>query len=272
MSEQAQVPAEQIPAQGEQAQTPAQPTMAQMLAAKEAEKAEQKPVTQQVPGESPSEPAEPVNPLEEKQELDPENLAVTGDAVLDAGIAMMQKVAGLNSADVERILSTAFERGDASLVDSAYIKERFPEHAAYVEQLAHAYIEKTTARVNALVSKIHEQAGGPEQWDLLNSTFQQHAPAHLQKSVQALADTEDFETAAQIIMEFSRNSGLVPVAGQHIQGGGAIANGALSAAGFKEEMSKLRAEAGSRSLESGPLKARYDTLVRRRQAGRMQGL
>lgn len=250
-----------------------QPSMAEQLAAKQAalkaeagEPGAQDKSPTDVPGEGDSDKPDA------KPSLDSENLAQTGDAVLDAGIKMMQQVAGLNAQDVDRMLAHAYERNDASLVDSAYIKERFGEHAGYVEQLAKAYIERTGERVQSVVKQVHEAAGGKENWDNFNATFQQHAPAHLKKAAEALADSEDFVGASQLIMEFAKSSGLVPVPGTHIAGGGAVANGALSGTGFREELAKLRAEVGNRSFESGPAKAKYDTLVRRRQAGRMQGL
>lgn len=252
-----------------------QPTNADLLAAKLASKAEQGVEQGAVPGKNPADTA--AVPGAEGQDADKpafnaDDLAKTGNAVLDAGIQMMQQTAGLNAEDVNRILSNAFERGDPSLVDVAYIKERFGEHAGYVEQLAHAYIEHTAEQTQSTVNAVYEMAGGEEAWDLHNGTFQQHAPKHLQAAAKALAESGDFEQAASLIVEFSKSTGLVPVPGQHIQGGGAVANGALSASGFKEELAKLRGSIGNRSMESGPAKMQYDALVRRRQAGRMAGL
>lgn len=252
-----------------------QPTNADLLAAKAASKAEQGLEQGAVPGKNPADAAA-VPGAEgqgaDKPEFDAEDLAQTGNAVLDAGIKMMQQTAGLNANDVNRILSQAFERGDASLVDTAYIKERFGEHAGYVEQLAKAYIEHTTEQTQSTVKAVYELAGGEGAWGLHNETFQQHAPKHLQAAAKALAEAGDFTQAASLIVDFSKSTGLVPVAGQHIQGGGAVANGALTAAGFKDELAKLRSTVGNRSLESGAPKAQYDALVRRRQAGRQAGL
>lgn len=248
-----------------------QPTNADLLAAKQASlKAE---AAAQEPGKNPADPEKPeAEAKPEATDADAEDLAQTGDPVLDAGIKMMQSVAGLNASDVERIMAKAYESGDSADVDSAFIKERFGEHAAYVEQLSKAYIDRTNEKVGSVVKAVHEAAGGAEQWGLMNETFKQHAPQYLQKAAQAMADTQDFMGASEVIIEFAKQSGMVPVAGQHIQGGGAVANGALSAKGFSEELAKLRSEAGSRSFESGPIKAKYDTLVRRRQAGRVQNI
>lgn len=255
-----------------------QPTNAELLAQRDAllkEQGQEKPVEEVVvPGKNPADvTAEAaLSKGAEKPDFDPEDLANTGNAVLDAGIKMMQQVAGLNSADVERIMAKAYERGDASLIDTAYIKERFKEHAPYVEQLASEYIRHTQERVTSVVDAVYKSAGGKESWDTANQAFTQHAPAHLKNAVEALSNAENFTAAAELVLEFARSSGLIAVPGEHIQGGGAVANGALSQENFRKELSALRQSVGNRSFESGPAKAQYDALVRRRQAGMQRGL
>lgn len=253
-----------------------QPTNAELLAQRDAllKQSTEQGKEQEVPGKSPADasPEVPVTPEVEKPEFTPDNLANTGNPVLDAGIKMMQQVAGLNSADVERIMAKAYERGDASLIDTAYIKERFKEHADYVEQLAGEYIKHTQERVTTVVDEVYKAAGGKEGWELANQTFAAHAPEHLKNAVEALSNSENFTAAAQLVIEFARSSGMVPVPGEHIQGGGAVANGALSQENFRKELSALRKSVGNRSFESGPAKAQYDALVRRRQAGMQRGI
>lgn len=249
------------------------PTNAELLAQSQAAAAKSEADKVGLPGKLPADkPAGGSEGSDAAQSLDASNLANTGNAMLDASITMMQQTAGLNSEDVDRILSNAFARGDASLIDTAYIKERFGDKAGYVEQLANAYIQHTTEQTQATVNSVYELAGGEEGWNLHNQTFQQHAPAHLQSAAKSLADAGNFKEAATLIVEYSKGTGLVPVSGTHIRGGGAVANGALTAEGFRTEMNKLRESTGNRSLESGPAKAQYDALVRRRQAGRMQNL
>ena len=110
-----------------------QPTMAEQLAAsQQAQKEQEGQVEAGKPqGDIPSDgkPEGSEDKESEKPKLDSDNLAQTGDAVLDASIEMMQRKTGLNSADAEKILSRAFEEGDESLIDVAYIKERFGEDA-----------------------------------------------------------------------------------------------------------------------------------------------
>lgn len=253
-----------------------QPTMAEQLAtSQQAQKEQEGQVEAGKPqGDIPSDgkPEGSEDKGSEKPKLDSDNLAQTGDAVLDASIEMMQRKTGLNSADAEKILSRAFEEGDASLIDVAYIKERFGEDAGYIEQLAKAYIQHTQTQVNQVIKEVYEVAGGEENWNLYNQTFQQHADEDLKDTVATLSDAGKFAKAARMIVKFAQESGMVPVHGQHIQGGGAVANGALSAKGFSEELAKLRQTYRGKSLESGTAAAQYQTLLNRRNAGRMQGI
>lgn len=215
--------------------------------------------------------AAPTKPEVETKVESGESLAKTGNAVLDAGIEMMQRTAGLNSEDVNRIFAKAQESGDASSIDVAYIKERFPEHASYIEQLANAYVEHSTTQVNQVIKSVHEKAGGSERWELLNQTFKQSAPAELQRAVKALADSEDFAGAADLVISFSESSGLVPVHTQQLRGGAPL-DGALSAKEFAEEVRKLRGPNGQGSLESSRTNTQFQNLVRRRALGKSKGL
>lgn len=202
---------------------------------------------------------------------DSEPLAKTGDDVLDAGIEMMQKVAGLSNADVERIFAKANASGNAADIDKAFIKQRFGEHASYIEKLADRYVDYSITQANAVVTGIHNKVGGAERWDLINQTFKQNAPQHLQLAVKALADANNFNDAADVIIGFSEGSGLIPI-DNGILKGGAASDSALSAKEFSTEYAKLREAAGSRSLESGKYADAYQNLVRRRALGKSKGL
>lgn len=264
---------EQAPEQTTE-QTTAQPTMAEQLAASQQAQKETTVETGESQGNSPSadtpEGSEDTN--SDKPKLDSENLAQTGDAVLDASIEMMQRKTGLNSADADKILSRAFSEGDPSLIDTAYIKERFGEDAGYIEQLAKAYIAHTQTQVSGVVKGVYELAGGEEQWNLSNQVFQQHADEDLKEIVAALSEAGKFDKAAKQVVKFARESGLIPVNGEHIKGGGAVANGALTQKAFGEELTKLRKEFKGKSFESGAALARYQSLLSRRSAGRAQNI
>ena len=260
-------PAQQAPVENKQ------PTMAEQLeqskAAHAAARAER---TEGAAKDEPAEPAKPETAEAEKAALNPEKLGSTGNDVLDAGIAMMQEVAGLNSTDVDRILATAFERGDPSLIDAKYIQERFGKHAGYVEKLARQYIEHTTAQTQRIVKEVHDKVGGKAAWDELNAAFQEAAPAHLKRAVDALAKSDDYLGVAELITDYAKSSGLVTVQGNQIRAAHGAGAAALSAAGFRDELQKLRKAYPNRSLESGEVGKQYKILLDRRAAGRTQGL
>lgn len=197
-------------------------------------------------------------------------LAATGNPAIDAGIAMLKSVSGLNDADMVRAIGKAVERGDETLIDTAFIKERFGEHAAYAEMLAKAYLQDQVGQAQRAVQSAHDMVGGKANWDAMTQVFNAKAPEHLRAAARALADSGNIEGAAKLVVETAQSMGIVPKVSPKLQGGGAI-NDALDAAGFAKEYAKLRQEAGNNSLQSKQFKARYDALVARRSAGKMRG-
>lgn len=257
---------------GDQAQQTQQPAPAPVVPEASAPAPVQQPSTAEVPDKTSADaPAgdAPADAGAKPEGVEP--LAKTGDDVLDAGIEMMQQVAGLSPADVERIFAKANASGDSADIDKDFIKERFKEHASYIEKLADRYVQYSNKQANDVVTGIHDKVGGAERWNLLNETFKQNAPAHLQTAVKALADANDFTNAADIIVGFSESSGLVPVQNGLLKGG-AASDSALSAKEFSAEYAKLREAAGGRSLESGKFAESYQSLVRRRALGKSKGL
>lgn len=209
-------------------------------------------------------------PEEAKAEEASAELAETGNPAIDAGIAMLKSVSGLNDADMVRAIGKAVERGDETLIDTAFIKERFGEHAAYAEMLAKAYLQDQVGQAQRAVQAAHDMVGGKANWDAMTQVFNAKAPEHLRAAARALADSGNIEGAAKLVVETAQGMGLVPKVSPKLQGGGAI-NDALDAAGFAKEYAKLRQEAGNNSLQSKQFKARYDALVARRYAGKMRG-
>lgn len=197
-------------------------------------------------------------------------LAATGNPAIDAGIAMLKSVSGLNDADMVRAIGKAVERGDETLIDTAFIKERFGEHAAYAEMLAKAYLSDQVGQAQRAVQAAHDMVGGKANWDAMTQVFNAKAPEHLRAAARALADSGNIEGAAKLVVETAQGMGLVPKVSPKLQGGGAV-NDALDAKGFSEAYSALRKEAGNQSLESPKFKPRLDALMARRQAGKMKG-
>lgn len=204
-------------------------------------------------------------------QADTQELAQTGNPAIDAGIAMLTKVSGLNDSDMQRALGKAVEYGDKNLIDKAYIKERFGEHAAYAEMLAEAYLDDQAGQAQRAVAEAYEVAGGKENWTIVSQVFNGKAPEHLRAAARALANSGDLKGAAQLVVETCQSMGLIPNVNPQLKGG-AGNYGALSAAEFSKEYQALRKEAGNRSLESNQFKQRYDNLLQRRAAGKRQGI
>lgn len=205
---------------------------------------------------------------EEKEET--KDLPPTGNPAIDAGIAMLKKATGLSDADMLRAVGKAAEYGDENLIDTAYIKERFGEHADYAEMLAKAYLQDQVGQAQRAVQTAYDMVGGKDNWNSMTTVFNAKAPEHLRQAARALADSGNIEGAAKLIVESAQSMGIVPKVSPKLQGGGAI-NDALDAAGFAKEYAKLRQEAGNNSLQSKQFKARYDALVARRSAGKLRG-
>lgn len=215
--------------------------------------------------------AKQTKPEEVKAEAAGVELAETGNPAIDAGIAMLKSISGLTDADMVRAIGKAVERGDETLIDIAFIKERFGKHAAYAEMLAKAYLQDQVGQAQQAVQSAYAMVGGKANWDAMTQVFNAKAPEHLRAAARALADSGNIEGAAKLVVETAQGMGLVPKLSPKLQGGGAI-NDALDAPGFAAEYAKLRQEAGNNSLQSKQFKARYDALVARRLAGKMKGL
>lgn len=234
-----------------------------------------KPVGQDEPEVSPSAPG-----LDELKKLLGDDSAKdtpqvdsleTGNPVIDAGVAMLQKVAGLNNADVERALGKAMEFKNPALIDSAFLKERFGEHAEYAETLCQAFFKESQNQTQSLVNSVYEAAGGAEQWAVVRDSFKAKAPEHQQAAAKALLDSGKVKEGVSLILDYCRSEGLVVVQGEQIKGQAGLAGAALSASEFSAEYTKLRKEAGNRSLESSQFAARYQSLLQRRSAGKAIG-
>lgn len=195
----------------------------------------------------------------------------TGNAVIDSGLKTLESVTGCTTQDMERAVRAALQTGDESLIDLEYIKEKFKEHAPLAESLAKAYIQDSKREQESTVQAVYQQAGGKEQWDYANSVFQSQAPEYLKNIVNLAVQSGNILEASSVVIEFGKSSGAIPNVGNNLKGSGSPSLGALSASEFKEEYSKLRKEAGNRSLESPQFKEKYNSLLQRREAGRARG-
>lgn len=198
-------------------------------------------------------------------------LAATGNQAIDAGITMLKQVSGLTDADMVRALGKAVEYQDLNLIDSAFIKERFGEHAGYAEMLAKAYLEDQLGQADKAVQEAYSIVGGKEQWEVAAQLFNSKAPEAMRAAAKALADSGKLTQAVQLVASYCQDTGLVATQNPLVRASGAV-NTALSAADFRTEYTKLRQEAGNRSLESPKFSSRYNDLMQRREAGRRMGI
>ena len=200
----------------------------------------------------------------------PQELAQTGNPTIDAGVAMLKQVSGLTDSDMVRALGKALEYQDPNLIDTAFIKERFGEHAAYAELLAKAYLEDQVGQATKAVQEAYDLVGGKENWEVAAQLFNSKAPEPLRKAARVLADSGELKQAAELVAGYCRDMGLIKTSNPLVRG--VPSNNALSAADFKVEYAKLRQEAGNRSLESNQFSQRYHDLLARREAGKRVGL
>lgn len=198
-------------------------------------------------------------------------LAETGNPAIDAGIAMLKQVSKLNDADMVRAIGKAVEYNDPNLIDSAFIKERFGEHAQYAELLAKAYLDDQIGQAQRAVTAAYDLVGGKENWETASQLFNAKAPEHVRAAARALANSGDVTGAAKLVVETVQGLGLIAKEAGILKGGTAL-DGALSAADFSKEYQALRKEAGNRSLESPKFAQRYQNLLSRRQAGKAKGI
>lgn len=198
-------------------------------------------------------------------------LAETGNPAIDAGIAMLKQVSKLNDADMVRAIGKAVEYNDPNLIDSAFIKERFGEHAQYAELLAKAYLDDQIGQAQRAVTAAYDLVGGKQNWETASQLFNAKASEHVRAAARALANSGDVAGAAKLVVETVQGLGLIAKEAGILKGGAAL-DGALSAADFSKEYQALRKEAGNRSLESPKFAQRYQNLLSRRQAGKAKGI
>ena len=157
---------------------------------------------------------------------------------------MLKQVSGLTDSDMVRALGKALEYQDPNLIDTAFIKERFGEHAAYAELLAKAYLEDQVGQATKAVQEAYNLVGGKENWEVAAQLFNSKAPEPLRKAARVLADSGELKQAAELVGGYCRDMGLIKTANPLVRG--VPSNNALSAADFKAEYTKLRQEAGNR--------------------------
>lgn len=192
----------------------------------------------------------------------------TGNKALDVAVSSFIRSTGASDADLERATKNALEYGDPALIDEAFLRERFKDRWEEAKQIAEAVVEQTGVERQRLVESVYATAGDKAQWDSALAVYKQHAQPGLQKAVQLMFDSNDatsIKQAAELVVEFAKNSGVIPsVGGRVVAGAGSVDAGGLSAAEFQAAMSKLNQS--SRTYHQD-----YNKLIELRRLGRNLG-
>ena len=171
--------------------------------------------------------------------------------------------------DANRALGLAIERGDPSLVDKAYLIEKFGKDAAQRIRIAEGIVQQVQERSKAAAESAYAEAGGKEQWAVAASVFNSQAPSELKMAVVQLLDSgnaEQIKAGSRLVVQFSKSKGLMPQPGQPFQPGAAAGAPAvaLDKYGFQTELRKL--DPNARNF----VELRNE-LFRRRELGRQLG-
>ncbi|WP_218814140.1 hypothetical protein [Rickettsiella endosymbiont of Dermanyssus gallinae] len=201
---------------------------------------------------------------------DAEPIRSSGNASIDAGVAILQKATGITFDDVAAIVQKAVEHADTALVNEAYLKSKIPaEYQDLALSLAHQYVAGTIQESQAVVQEIYTMSGGAEKWSQMNDIFKSKAPPALMKAAKLMADGGDYKGYADIVLQYTAGLGVGAPIGA-IAGNQAI--GLLSRENFSKELNQLKQDAKGRSLESPQYRDRYSDLIRRRKMGKSAGL
>lgn len=244
----------------------AEPTLADILAAIQTK--HPVPVTT-----DPAVPSAPNAQTPAESAADPLKPAVsgeinTGNKALDVAVSSFIRSTGASDEDLQRATKNAIEYGDPALIDDAFLKERFKDRWEEAKQIAEAVIEQTGIERQKLVDSVYAAAGDKAAWDASLSVYKQHAQPGLQKAIQMMFDSGDstsIKEAAALVVDFAKNSGVIPSAGGRVVAGtGAADAGGLSARELQLAVSKL-------NQSSRTYTADYQKLIEMRRVGRSLG-
>lgn len=244
----------------------AEPTLAEILAAiqkKHPTPVDAAPAVPETPNASlPADPAlDPLKPAP-SEDID------TGNKALDVAVSSFIRSTGADDADLQRAMKNALEYGDPSLIDDAFLAERFKDRAGEARQIAEAVLEQAGIERTRLVEAVYAQAGDKGKWDASLAVYKQHAAPGLQKAIQMMFDSGDaasVKDAAALVVDFAAKSGVLPTTnGRVVAGAGEAHAAGLSAA-------ELQAAVGKLNQSSRTYRADYTKLIELRRLGRSSG-
>lgn len=243
-----------------------EPTLADILAAVQAKH----------PVPVATDPAVPTAPNAQTPavpEADPLKPAVTdeintGNKALDVAVSSFIRSTGASDEDLQRATKNALEYGDPALIDDAFLKERFKDRWEEAKQIAEAVIEQSGIERQKIVDSVYATAGDKAQWDASLAVYKQHAQPGLQKAIQMMFDSGDaasIKEAASLVVDFAKNSGVIPSASGRVVAG----SGSADAAGLSAK--ELQAAVGKLNQSSRTYHQDYAKLIEMRRVGRSLG-
>lgn len=215
--------------------------------------------------------AAPANVAPPAGDLNAIELADVDDPMVRA-MATSLKMGAPADLDLNRALGNAIERGDAALIDKAYLREKFGDQADLRIRLAEGIVEAVAAQSQALTDSIKTAAGGEAAWEASRLAFNTKAPATLKAAAKVLLNSgikDQVQAGAQLVIEFAKGQGYLPGNSPTI-GGNAPTQGAgapLSSTEYKAELAKLAGRTNARDFAE-----QADALRARRIAGRNAGI
>lgn len=192
----------------------------------------------------------------------------TGNKALDVAVSSFIRSTGASDGDLERATKNALEYGDPSLIDEAFLKERFKDRWEEAKQIAEAVVEQTGVERQKLVDAVYATAGDKAKWDASLAVYKQHAAPGLQKAIQLMFDSGDaasVKEAASLVVDFAKGSGVLPSASGRVAAGTGPADAAgLSLKDFQSAMNKLNPSSRTYSAD-------YSKLIELRRIGKQLG-
>ena len=192
----------------------------------------------------------------------------TGNKALDVAVSSFVRTHGASDADIQRACQNALTYNDASLIDHAFLAERFKDKAGDAAAIITAVVEQAGVERDRLVADVYSTAGGEEQWKQALSVYKQHAQPGLQKAIQMMFDSGDAQSvkeAASLVVDYAKNSGVLGQAGQRVvAGAGPAEKAGLSAADFQAAIGQLNQS--SRNYQQD-----YNKLFEMRRVGKALG-
>lgn len=196
------------------------------------------------------------------------DVATLEDPILRSMATVMQTVG--KDLDMDRALGLAIERGDAGLIDKAYLREKGGATAEQLITIAEGIVQAVAQQATAVTKEVHALAGGEPGWNVAVAAFNKSASPEMRSVVKLMLDSEkksQITAGAKLVVEFAKQSGFVPTVNALVQNGGSAASSAqaLSKESFQEALRTL--DPNSRQYQS-----QRSELFARRQQGKQLGM